>query len=88
MTVQKTPQGFRIYETVNGELLEQQYIGYTKRDAVRKFRRECKALQHGKRCRWFLRCTNTATGSTHHPVLGSVPTCDRCHKFATGQTRQ
>lgn len=39
------------------------------------------------RCAWFARCTNPATGTTSHPVLGSVPTCDRCHTFATGQSR-
>ena len=37
-----------------------------------------------QRCEWFLLCTNPATGSTPHPVLGKVPTCDRCHQFATG----
>ena len=39
------------------------------------------------RCEWFLLCTNPATGSTPHSVLGSVPTCDRCHTFATGEVR-
>lgn len=34
-------------------------------------------------CRWFAGCTNEATCTTPHPVLGDVPTCDRCHKFAT-----
>jgi len=38
-------------------------------------------------CAWFARCTNPATGTTPHPVLGSVPTCDRCHTFATGTPR-
>lgn len=38
-------------------------------------------------CRWFVRCTNHATGVTPHPVIGKVPTCDRCHKFATGEVR-
>ena len=34
-------------------------------------------------CRWFVLCGRTATGTTPHPVLGAVPTCDRCHAFAT-----
>lgn len=34
-------------------------------------------------CQWFAKCTNYATCNTPHPVLGNVPTCDRCHKFAT-----
>jgi hypothetical protein len=33
-------------------------------------------------CQWFLRCTNEATGTTPHPILGEVPTCDRCAAFA------
>jgi hypothetical protein len=38
-------------------------------------------------CRWFLKCGRPATGTTPHPVLGDVPTCDRCHTFATGEAR-
>lgn len=38
-------------------------------------------------CRWFLKCKNPVTGTTPHPILGDVPTCDRCHKFATGEER-
>lgn len=38
-------------------------------------------------CQWFLLCTNPATGTTPHPVLGAVATCDRCHEFATGNAR-
>ena len=38
-------------------------------------------------CHWFALCRNDATGSTPHPILGDVPTCDRCHKFATGENR-
>ncbi len=33
-------------------------------------------------CQWFAGCRNVATGETAHPVLGDVPTCDRCHIFA------
>ena len=40
------------------------------------------------RCGWFARCTSDATGTTHHPVLADVPSCDRCHKFATGEDRR
>jgi hypothetical protein len=38
-------------------------------------------------CQWFLLCTSPATGTTPHSVLGDVPTCDRCHQFATGAVR-
>lgn len=33
-------------------------------------------------CKWFLMCTRPATGTTQHPILGAVPTCDECRKFA------
>lgn len=29
-------------------------------------------------CQWFLRCTNLATGTLSHPILGDVPICARC----------
>lgn len=29
-------------------------------------------------CAWFARCTNAATATVTHPVLGNVPTCQRC----------
>lgn len=29
-------------------------------------------------CAWFALCTNEATGTLAHPVLGDVPICDRC----------
>jgi hypothetical protein len=32
----------------------------------------------GGRCEWFLACTNTATVRVSHPILGAVPTCQRC----------
>lgn len=32
----------------------------------------------GITCKWFLFCTNPATGTMRHPVLGPVPICDRC----------
>lgn len=38
-------------------------------------------------CYWFAGCVRPARGLTPHPVLGDLPTCDRCHKFATGEDR-
>lgn len=38
-------------------------------------------------CEWFALCDRAATGTTPHPILGAVPTCDRCHEFATGEER-
>jgi hypothetical protein len=35
-------------------------------------------------CHWFLKCTRNARNLTDHPVLGPVPTCDRCDTFAKG----
>lgn len=29
-------------------------------------------------CAWFALCTNAATGTEPHPILGDVPICDRC----------
>jgi len=44
-------------------------------------------------CEWFAMCKRPATGTAPHfaicndtnkvVVLGQVPTCDRCHAFAT-----
>ena len=33
-------------------------------------------------CMWFAACDNPATGTTPHPILGDVPTCDRCAERA------
>lgn len=29
-------------------------------------------------CEWYALCTNAATGLVKHPILGSVPVCERC----------
>ncbi|QIN94208.1 hypothetical protein PP459_gp025 [Streptomyces phage Wakanda] len=29
-------------------------------------------------CEWFAKCTNEADGVVKHPILGDVPTCQRC----------
>jgi hypothetical protein len=29
-------------------------------------------------CQWFALCDNEAVGTVGHPVLGDVPTCQRC----------
>ena len=29
-------------------------------------------------CEWFLRCDNVADRLVDHPLLGGVPTCERC----------
>jgi hypothetical protein len=33
-------------------------------------------------CRWFLGCTREAVTTLEHPLLGSVPVCQRCYDFA------
>lgn len=34
----------------------------------------------GKSCRWFVLCTNKATTTRDHPILGKVPICRNCDK--------
>jgi hypothetical protein len=29
-------------------------------------------------CEWFLLCDNPADGVVVHPIIGQVPTCNRC----------
>ena len=31
-------------------------------------------------CQWYLLCTNPATQTRSHPILGAVPICDRCQE--------
>ena len=33
-------------------------------------------------CQWFARCDRFAVTTVQHPVLGDVPCCERCAKFA------
>lgn len=33
-------------------------------------------------CEWFALCDRPATVLVQHPVLGDVPTCDRCAAFS------
>lgn len=33
-------------------------------------------------CKWFMMCPNAATRTVPHPILGNVPCCERCAKFA------
>jgi hypothetical protein len=40
------------------------------------------AVQKPATCQWFLRCSQPATGTSPHPILGAVPTCARCAHFA------
>jgi hypothetical protein len=30
------------------------------------------------RCEWFALCDHVAAGVVSHPILGDVPTCQRC----------
>lgn len=34
-------------------------------------------------CEWFALCDHPATHYREHPVLGPVPTCDRCERMVT-----
>lgn len=31
-------------------------------------------------CMWFGHCTNRATHTQYHPIIGDVPICDRCQE--------
>ncbi len=37
-----------------------------------------KPINTATRCRWYALCTNIAHSTLSHPVLDSVPICDRC----------
>lgn len=43
--------------------------------AVRFFRYE---PYDDQRCQWFALCDHRADGVVAHPILGAVPTCQRC----------
>ena len=42
-----------------------------------RFRQACGIVSEAV-CEWFALCENPATREHPHPVLGSVPICDRC----------
>lgn len=46
------------------------------REALREQCRE--AVRLAGVCEWFALCTNPATDTEPHPVLGAVPICERC----------
>lgn len=35
-------------------------------------------MSKGNKCQWFMLCTNEATETMDHPILGKVPICHRC----------
>lgn len=38
-------------------------------------------------CQWFVLCSNPATALVAHPIIGAVPTCQRCiDKFSLEAT--
>ncbi len=37
-----------------------------------------------KACFWFAMCDREATCVVAHPILGDVPCCGRCARFAKG----
>lgn len=40
------------------------------------------APAHEQMCEWFLLCENPATREIMHPIIGAVPTCERCATIA------
>lgn len=38
MTIEKTSQGIRITDIVKGEYISKHYIGYSKKEAVKRFK--------------------------------------------------
>ena len=60
-------------------------IAITGPSSIRTTRQADAAINAGREialapqeCRWFLRCSNAATTTVAHPVLGNVPCCARC----------
>lgn len=49
-------------------------------DAYRSRRRtaQMRTPDSSVECAWYALCTNASTGTVKHPILGAVPTCDRC----------
>ncbi len=43
MTVERTIQGIRVTDMINGEYKTFHYIGYTKKEAIAEFKQEFKA---------------------------------------------
>ena len=36
------------------------------------------SVRREEACRWYALCDNAADGYVEHPILGDVPTCERC----------
>lgn len=48
MVVERNSEGaYVIYETINGYLVTRRYYFYTKREAIRSFKQEARALRNG-----------------------------------------
>lgn len=38
-------------------------------------------------CEWFAMCANPAVGTVAHPIMGEVPTCQRCTRWSGGHSQ-
>lgn len=83
--VERVPHnGHLILTTIHkGEYLKQVYIDYPKREALQLFRQYVREKTEKPRCEAFLLCKNPATTSFEHPIIGTVPSCERCKKRST-----